>query len=332
MSRGWASRASASWVTYGLGSESQNLPAFVVMYDTLGRGLPKGARPELGRRVPARRLPGDGAQRRRATPIDNLDAGRTADARRSSAQLDLLAQAQSPQSAAPGRGRAGGPHRDVRAGLPDADGRPRGARRRPASRRATQNAVRPRQPASATHFARQCLIARRLVERGVRFVQIYSGGMENERSWDGHNDIAGNHGEFAGETDQPIAGLLDRPEAPRPARLDAGDLGRRVRPAADRADGASRAATTTRTPSPPGWPAAASRAASHYGATDEIGYKAVGERVERQRPARDHPAPARPAHPRRGRGRSGSCGSFAAGARSAGSRERTPGRFKHRCL
>src|SRR5438309_10123161 len=59
-----------------------------------------------------------------------------------------------------------------------------------------------------THFARQCLIARRLVERGVRFVQIYSGGMENQLSWDGHNDIAGNHSGFAKETDVPIAGLL----------------------------------------------------------------------------------------------------------------------------
>src|SRR5208283_481575 len=58
------------------------------------------------------------------------------------------------------------------------------------------------------HFARQCLIARRLVERGVRFVQIYSGGMDNDLSWDGHSDIAKNHGGFAAETDQPIAGLL----------------------------------------------------------------------------------------------------------------------------
>jgi hypothetical protein len=58
------------------------------------------------------------------------------------------------------------------------------------------------------HFARQCLLARRLVERGVRFVQIYSGGMENQRSWDGHNDIQGNHAQFAGETDQPVAALL----------------------------------------------------------------------------------------------------------------------------
>src|SRR5262249_13278283 len=60
----------------------------------------------------------------------------------------------------------------------------------------------------ATHFAKQCLIARRLVERGVRFVQIYSGGMENDLSWDGHNNIAKNHSGFALETDQPIAGLL----------------------------------------------------------------------------------------------------------------------------
>src|SRR5205085_10161591 len=58
------------------------------------------------------------------------------------------------------------------------------------------------------HFARQCLMARRLVERGVRFVQIYSGGEENERSWDGHTNIAANHRQFAGETDQPIVGLL----------------------------------------------------------------------------------------------------------------------------
>src|SRR5262249_55186512 len=58
------------------------------------------------------------------------------------------------------------------------------------------------------HFARQALMARRLVERGVRFVQVYSGGMENERSWDGHTDIAANHRQFAGETDRPVAALL----------------------------------------------------------------------------------------------------------------------------
>ena len=48
-----------------------------------------------------------------------------------------------------------------------------------------------------------------MVERGVRFVQIYSGGNENARSWDGRNSISKNHGQFAGETDRPIAGLLE---------------------------------------------------------------------------------------------------------------------------
>ena len=46
------------------------------------------------------------------------------------------------------------------------------------------------------------------LSRGVRFVQIYSGGMDNQLSWDGHNDIKGNHEQFAGETDKPLAGLL----------------------------------------------------------------------------------------------------------------------------
>tara|TARA_A100001037_G_scaffold32757_1_gene25655 strand:- start:49 stop:924 length:876 start_codon:yes stop_codon:yes gene_type:complete len=58
------------------------------------------------------------------------------------------------------------------------------------------------------HFAAQCLTARRLVERGVRYIQIYSGGNENQKSWDGHIDLEGNHRGFAQETDQPIAGLL----------------------------------------------------------------------------------------------------------------------------
>ena len=59
-----------------------------------------------------------------------------------------------------------------------------------------------------SHFAAQCLTARRMIERGVRYVQIYSGGMENQRSWDGHSDLKGNHTGFAQETDQPIAALL----------------------------------------------------------------------------------------------------------------------------
>jgi uncharacterized protein (DUF1501 family) len=60
---------------------------------------------------------------------------------------------------------------------------------------------------SAT-VARQCILARRLVERGVRFVQIYSGGAHNDDNWDAHGDLVANHNLHAGETDRPIAGLI----------------------------------------------------------------------------------------------------------------------------
>ena len=57
-------------------------------------------------------------------------------------------------------------------------------------------------------FGRQCLMARRLVERGVRFIQLYSGGSHIDSTWDAHNDLKTNHDLHAGETDQPIAALL----------------------------------------------------------------------------------------------------------------------------
>ena len=57
-------------------------------------------------------------------------------------------------------------------------------------------------------FGRKCLITRRLLERGVRFVQLYSGGGHIEDTWDGHNDCITNHTLHAGETDKPIAALM----------------------------------------------------------------------------------------------------------------------------
>ena len=63
------------------------------------------------------------------------------------------------------------------------------------------------QPRTAD-FGRKCLIARRLVERGVRFVQIYSGGAHNDDNWDAHADLVANHTKHAGNTDKPIAGLI----------------------------------------------------------------------------------------------------------------------------
>src|SRR2546421_60847 len=59
-------------------------------------------------------------------------------------------------------------------------------------------------------FGRQCLMARRLVERGVRFVQIFAGGVGNQNAdtWDAHDDIKTNHTQHAAETDRPMAALL----------------------------------------------------------------------------------------------------------------------------
>src|SRR5262249_3600403 len=124
----------------------------------------------------------------------------------------------------------------------------------------------------------QCLMARRLVERGVRFVQIYSGGEENEKSWDGHVNIVANHGGFAAETDQPIAGLLADLEGRglldstlvicngqvgRPPVVQKGGTGRDHNP---------HAFTT--------WMAGGGvKGGTFHGATDEIGFKAVADRV-----------------------------------------------------
>jgi len=58
------------------------------------------------------------------------------------------------------------------------------------------------------HFAHNCLLARRLVERGVRFVQLYGGGNAGDDSWDAHGDIEKNHRKRAAAVDKPIRGLL----------------------------------------------------------------------------------------------------------------------------
>ena len=58
-------------------------------------------------------------------------------------------------------------------------------------------------------FGTQCLLARRLVENGVRFIQIYSGGNHNDANWDAHGDLVKNHDLHAGETDKPLHGLIN---------------------------------------------------------------------------------------------------------------------------
>ena len=143
--------------------------------------------------------------------------------------------------------------------------------------RADRKPLRTRQ-SRAMHVGKQCLIARRLVERGVRFVQIYSGGMENERSWDGHQNIVQNHAGFAAEVDLPIAGLLTDLESrgllDSTLVLCCGEFGRLpiVQKGGTGRDHNPHAFTT--------WMAGGGvKGGVSYGQTDEIGFKAVVNKV-----------------------------------------------------
>ena len=70
-------------------------------------------------------------------------------------------------------------------------------------------------------FGRQCLMARRLVERGVRFVQLSHGGMGNQNTdtWDAHDDVKENHTQHAAEIGPADRRPADRSEGARPARF-----------------------------------------------------------------------------------------------------------------
>ncbi len=195
-----------SWVTYGLGSESSNLPGFVVMSDPKGRGLPKGHAANWS----AGFLPGV-YQGTYLSPqgdaIDNLARPLSVTDPTQRNQLDLLKSLHQL-------------HLEQFQADSELTARVESFELAYRMQIAAPEALDINDESKAVHelygigdercdhVARQCLMARRLVERGVRFVQIYSGGMENQRSWDGHADIQGNHRQFAGETDRPVAGLL----------------------------------------------------------------------------------------------------------------------------
>jgi hypothetical protein len=195
-----------SWVTYGLGSENTSLPSFVVMSDPLNRGLPKGHAANWG----AGFLPSiyQGTHfRPNGAPIDNLIRPKQMTEKQQRNQLDLLADLNAEAlSSNPAE-------RELEARIESFELAYRMQSAAPealdiASETQATRDMYGVDKKQCNHFARQCLTARRMVERGVRYVQIYSGGMENQRSWDGHNDIAGNHRQFAGETDQPVGALL----------------------------------------------------------------------------------------------------------------------------
>ncbi len=193
-----------SWINYGLGSENENLPGFVVMLDHSG-GPISGAKNWSSGFMPATYQAT--VMRSQGAPILDLSPPEGLSPLAQRRLLDTLRGYNEEHEAA----RAGNSHLAARIAsyelafkmqqhAPEAVDLSR-------ETEATQKLYGLDQPRTA-YFGRQCLLARRLVERGVRFVQIYSGGNHNDANWDAHGDLEHNHNLHAGETDQPIHALL----------------------------------------------------------------------------------------------------------------------------
>ena len=191
-----------SWVLYGLGAETDSLPAYVVMPDPKGAleaGQPMymhgflpavyqptmfrpGERPVLNLDLPAGV---DRAQRKKTIDLIRRLNAATADpadeefhARMNAYDLAFKMQSEAPE-------------------ILDLSGE---------SRATLDMYGVGREP---THdYGRRCLLARRLVEQGVRFVCVVSGGGPGDMQWDAHSDIEENHLRKAAETDRPVAALL----------------------------------------------------------------------------------------------------------------------------
>ncbi|MEO1996911.1 MAG: DUF1501 domain-containing protein [Planctomycetaceae bacterium] len=191
-----------AWLTYGLGSPSDNLPSFVVMLDpdgTLVGGPPcwgAGYFPPLYQGT---------LLRTGQPPILNLKpaAGRSGTRQRDIMQLlRRLNRMNRDRNDAILAARAATYELAFRmqSHAPEAVDLSRESRQTQALYGIDRETTR--------EFGRRCLLARRLVERGVRFVQLYMGGGPGNLTWDGHGDIEENHLRMAAESDQPVAGLL----------------------------------------------------------------------------------------------------------------------------
>lgn len=196
--------ALGSWVNYGLGTVNQDLPGFVVMLDPRG-GPISGARNWTSGYMPA--YYEGTVMRSQGTAILNLDRSGGVSATSQRQVLDALRDYNDT-------------HRMTRPGNSALSARIAGYELAYRMQSAAPEAVDLTQETNETKqlygmdegrseaFGRQCLLARRLVERGVRCIQIYSGGNHNDANWDAHGDLVHNHNLHAGETDKPIAGLL----------------------------------------------------------------------------------------------------------------------------
>jgi hypothetical protein len=196
--------ALGSWLSYGLGNGNNSLPSFVVMIDP--RGGPIGSASNWSAGYMPAAYQGT-LFRGHGSPLLDLATPEGTTDKQQRDSLDLLKKLNEQ-------------HRETRPG--DSELAARIESYELAFRMQTEalNVVDLAGESAKTKamygiddkltadFGRKCLIARRLIEKGVRFVQLYSGGGHLEDTWDGHSDCIRNHTLHAGETDRPIAALI----------------------------------------------------------------------------------------------------------------------------
>ena len=259
--------SAGAWVTYGLGSENRNLPGFVVLGNNSGvKGGPLNWSSSF---LPAAHQ--GTLFRSQGSPILNLNRPADLSAVAQRRQLDLL-------------GVLNRRHFEARPDEDDLLGRIQSFElawrmQADAARMIDFSGETPATRAlyglddeATRSYGSKCLLARRLVESGVRFVQVYSDG-----EWDAHGDLAGNHTSHCRATDVPIAGLLT--DLKQRGLFDevlvvwGGEFGRM--PVSQGNDG--------RDHNPQGfmaWLAGAGiRGGASHGQTDDLGYKAVVDPV-----------------------------------------------------
>jgi len=267
-----------SWLTYGLGSENANLPSYVVMHGT----KPRGGDPIWSSGFLPSVFQATSLDPRGEKPIDNLEPATGLAGKQQRSLLDAL-------NAANAKHAEHRPFdRDLNARLESFE---LAFRMQTAAPEAFDLAQEPEHiqetyglnRKESKDYGRQCLIARRLVERGVRFVQIFAacpntpGGAVSDVPWDGHSDINGNHRACAATVDQPTAALLadlkQRGLLDETIVIYGGEFGRTSDSQGSAGRDHNPNAFTT-------WFAGGGfKGGAQYGASDEFGYKSVENRV-----------------------------------------------------
>ncbi|TWU08403.1 DUF1501 domain-containing protein [Stieleria varia] len=259
-----------SWLAYGLGSENEDMPAFVVLPDP-GGGL-KGGPSAWGNGYLPATYQGT-TMRPGKTPILNLAPPDGISDLRQRSTLDFVQQLNQR-------------HLSGRESDDDLTARIKSYELAFRMQAAAPEAVDFSQESAETlsmygiddkttrDFGERCLLARRMVQRGVRMVQVYSG---DTNGWDAHKDVDQNHTEYCAKTDKPVAALLT--DLKRTGLLEdtlviwCGEFGRM--PMSEQGKG--------RDHNPwgySGWIAGAGVSGGRaYGATDEVGLRAVEDTV-----------------------------------------------------